>query len=126
MDGPHFIVDRIEGGYAVVWSALTQDVLDIPLAVMPSGLLEGDGLALRPSEADARKRIRLVAVADGEAVLAVEAVLRLLCAADGLPLGVEAGDGLVFERRPADAETAATAARLRRLAAEDDGGDWSI
>jgi len=126
MTGPQFIVDRIEGGYAVVWSALTEDTLDIPLAVMPAGLMEGEGLALvRPGPAVSGP-IRLVAVADGEAVLAVESVLRLGCHAAGLPDGVQEGDALGFERRSGDAETAAMAARIRRLAADDDGGDWSI
>ncbi len=126
MTGPYFIVDRIEGGYAVVWSALTEEVLDIPLRAMPSGLSEGEGLALEHPDATEEGPIRVVAISDGEAVLAVESVLRLGCSANGLPAGVEPGARLVFRRRPADAETAAVAARIRRLAAEDDGGDWSI
>jgi len=126
MTGPLFIVDRIEGGYAVVWSALTEDTLDVPLAVMPAGLVEGEGLALARPDAAMSAPIRLVAVADGQAVLAVESILRLGCNAAGLPAGIQEGDALVFERRSPDAETAAMAARIRRLAAEDDGGDWSI
>ena len=85
MTEPHFIVDRVEGGYAVVWSALIEDTLDVPLSAMPDGLSEGDGLTLVLAAVGAPGSIRLVAVSDDEAVLSVESVLRLGCAAAGLP-----------------------------------------
>jgi len=125
MSAPHFIVDRVEGGYAVVWAALTDETLDIPLPALPEGVSEGEGLAL-VSPPSGPAPVRLLAIIQSQAVLAVESVLRLTCHQGGLPPGAEVGDALAFIRLPLDAEAAAMAARIRRLSADDDGGDWSI
>ena len=125
MSAPHFIVDRVEGEYAVVWAALTDETVDVPLPAMPEGVSEGDGLALVRARAGPA-RVHLIAIGQGQAVLAIEAVLRLMIHEGGLPPGVQVGDALTFIRLPADEETAAVAARIRRLSADDDGGDWSI